>query len=144
MADKAAPAKSPDLTPLFFILLILIIAGLGSIRWCGPYYAYQDHPPSNRGGIYDPAPKSPDPDALPDYRYYTILVGSFGNRDRAAAVAAELREKRVNNFIVEVNGKWLVCVGRYMSYGRAEQMLEVLENHGVENARILRPVGRYK
>lgn len=142
MADKPAPAKPPNLTPLFFILLIIIIAGLGSIRWCGPYYAHQERPPSNRDGIYDPPPPSPEPDALPGYKYYTILVGSFGNRDKAAAVAAELREKRVNNFIVQVDGKWLVCVGRYMSHERANQMLEILENHGVENARILRPVGK--
>ena len=138
MADKAGPAKLPDVTPLFFILLIIIIAGLGSIRWCGPYSAYQERPPSNRGGAYDPTP-SPDPEDLPAYNYYTILVGRFGNRDRAAALAAELREQRVNNFIVEANGKWLVCVGRYMSHDRAKQMLAVLENHGVENARILRP-----
>jgi hypothetical protein len=142
MADKPAPVKWPALTPLFFILLVIIVAGLGSIRWCAPYYGYQERPPSNRGGVYDSPRPGPDIETLPGYPYYTILVGRFENRDRAAAVAAELRAKRVNNFIVQFDGRWLVCVGRYMSRDRAKQMVDVLETHGVENARILRPMGK--
>jgi hypothetical protein len=139
MADKPAPAKPPDLMPVLFILLIIIIAGLGSIRWRGLDYYYQEPPPSNRGGIYDPPFTSPDLGVSAELNCYTILAGRFDSYEKACVLAAELREKRVNNFLVQAGGRWLVCVGKYLSHDRAKQMLEILKNHGVENARILRP-----
>lgn len=139
MADKGAPAKPPDLTPLFLIMLIIIIAGLGSIRSCGPGEpgsgGCAQNPPSQA-----PAPgERPGPPVTTNLNQYTVQVGSFKTRQEAINLAAELRSQNVNNFLLQTDGQWLVCVGKYVNAGRASRMANDLKARGVGEPVVLPP-----
>ncbi len=131
MADKPAPAK-PDLAPFFILFLIVIIAGLGSVRSC----QYTTEPPSNRPGDGGGRPGPPVTTSL---KQYTVQVGSFAKQDEANAMAAMLRSKNINNFILKANGKWLVCVGTYVSEERAKRIADRLQNEGIGSPVVLPP-----
>jgi hypothetical protein len=120
-----ANGKNPDLTPLFILMLILIIAGLGSIRSCELYKL-----PSKDSGPGGPPGKNGKYE-------YTVVAGSFNNAEDARRLAAQLRAARINNFIVQREGKWLVCVGKYWTEARAVERAEFLKTHGVPNAKVL-------
>jgi hypothetical protein len=133
MADKPAPGP-PDLTPLFVLLLIIIIAGLGSIRSCnpiGPGPSCVLPPPSQH-----PTPLDPPVTSL---REFTVLVGKFPTNAEACLRAEALREKNINNFILQSDGQWLVCVGRFISAERARNMVKILKEYGVSNPMVLPP-----
>ncbi|MCI0692170.1 SPOR domain-containing protein [candidate division KSB1 bacterium] len=132
MADKPAPAK-PDLTPFFILFLIVIIAGLGSVRSC----QYTTEPPSNLPG--DGGGGRPGPPVTTDLKQYTVQVGSFATQAQANAMAATLRSKNINNFILKANGRWLVCVGTYVSEERANRIAGRLQNEGISNPVVLPP-----
>lgn len=132
MADKPAPAK-PDLTPFFILFLIVIIAGLGSVRSC----QYTTEPPSNRPG--DGGGGRPGPPVTTDLKQYTVQVGSYATQEQANAMATTLRSKNINNFILKANGKWLVCVGTYVSEERAKRTAGRLQSEGIGNPVVLPP-----
>jgi cell division protein FtsN len=137
MADKAAPAKPPDLTWLFVLMIILIVAGLGSIRSCGPAdpgSGCAQKPPSQT-----PAPGERPVPVTPNLKHYTVQVGSYKTREQAGSLAAELRSRNINNFILQADGQYLVCVGKFVSAGRAERMLNTLKSYGYEDAAVLPP-----
>jgi cell division septation protein DedD len=133
MADKPAPAK-PDLTPFFILFLIVIVAGLGSVRSCN----YTTEPPSNRPPSGPPSAR-PGPPVTTNLKQYTVQVGSFATQEQANALAATLRSKNINNFILKADGKWLVCVGTYVSEERAKRSAGRLKNQGIGNPVILPP-----
>jgi cell division septation protein DedD len=138
MSDKGPPANQPDLTPLFIILLIIIIAGLGSIRTCGP-----SEP--NTGCAMPPPTQAPPPTPRPgppvttNLKQYTVQAGSFQTRDEANSLATSLRSKNINNFILQAEGQWLVCVGKYVSADRATRAANDLKARGVSNPVVLPP-----
>jgi cell division protein FtsN len=66
-------------------------------------------------------------------------VGSFKTRDEARVYAANLRSQNINNFLLPVDGQWLVCVGQYPSASRASRMANTLMSRGVSNAVVLPP-----
>lgn len=134
MPDKPASSNQPDLTPLFVLLLIIIIAGLGSIRSCGPNVP-------NTGCAAQPPTVSPGPGtgSGSPLKQYTVQVGSFRTRDEARVYAANLRSQNINNFLLPVDGQWLVCVGQYPSASRASRMANTLISRGVTNAVVLPP-----
>jgi len=143
MADnKAAPAKPPDLTWLFVVLIIMIVAGLGSIRSCGPAdpaSGCAQKPPSQS----PPSNERPAP-VTPNLKHYTVRVGSFKTREQAGSLAAELRSRNINNFILQADGQYLVCVGRFVSAERAVQMMNTLKNYGIEEPVVLSPQKKTK
>jgi cell division septation protein DedD len=134
MADKPAPAK-PDLTPFFILFLIVIIAGLGSVRSC----QYTTEPPSNRPPVDGGTPGRPGPPVTTGLKQYTVQVGSFATQEQANSMATMLRSKNINNFILKANGKWLVCVGTYVSEERANRIAGRLQNEGIGNPVVLPP-----
>jgi len=136
MADKA-PAKPPDLTWIFILMIILIIAGLGSVRSCGP--ADSNSGCANRPPTQTPAPGDRPIPITPNLKYYTVQIGSFKTRELASGLAAELRSKNINNFIFPNDGQYLVCVGRYVSAPRAAHMLNTLKSYGFEDLVVLAP-----
>jgi hypothetical protein len=144
MADQSAPAKTPDMTPLFFILLTIILAGLGSIRSCEPYSNVPPPPiPGSGDGRYGGGCVRPQPSLAKggnlSLNQFTVLVGSFGTREQANALAAQLRAMRVNNFTVFHEGKWHVCVGKYWTADRAAESAATLKSLGVPNAVVMPP-----
>ncbi len=137
MADKP-PAKPPDLTWIFILMIIMIVAGLGSIRSCGPAdpgSGCANRPPTQTPpGLGDrPIP------VTPSIKYYTVLVGSFKTREQAGGLAADLRRRNINNFILSSGGQYLVCVGQYVSAPRAARMLNTLKTYGFEDLTVLAP-----
>lgn len=75
-------------------------------------------------------------------KYHTVLVGSFASKeqDKANAQAAELRRQNINNFVLQNEGNWLVCVGQY--YGsdeRAKRTVRNLARYNLSNTIILYP-----
>lgn len=54
-------------------------------------------------------------------------------------MAATLRSKNINNFILKANGRWLVCVGTYVSEERANRIAGRLQNEGISNPVVLPP-----
>jgi len=137
MADKAAPAKPPDLTWLFVVMIIMIVAGLGSIRSCGPAdpgSGCAQKPPSQS----PPSNERPVP-VTPNLKQYTVRVGSFKTREQASGLASELRSRNINNFILQAGGQYLVCVGRFVSAPRAAHMVNTLKSYGYEEVAVLSP-----
>ncbi len=134
MADKPAPAK-PDLTPFFILFLIVIIAGLGSVRSCN----YTTEPPTNLPPGGGTSPVRPGPPVTTELKQYTVMVGSYARQDDANAMAATLRSKNINNFILKSGGKWLVCVGTYVSEERAKRTAERLTKAGIGRPEVLPP-----
>jgi len=149
MADNKPTAGKPDLTPLYIILLMVILAGVSNIRSCGPYgigctACVQPVPPSQGGGQppapnpADPNPR-PGPDIVTNLKQYTVLAGSYKTKEEAYNLATELRSRNINNFILQQDGQWLVCVGKYVSAGRAERMARTLIERGVADPVVLPP-----
>jgi hypothetical protein len=132
MADKPAPAK-PDLTPFFILFLIVIIAGIGSVRSC----QYTTEPPSNLPG--DGGGGRPGPPVTTNLKQYTVQVGSYATQEQANSMATTLRSKNINNFILKANGKWLVCVGTYVSEERANRIAGRLQSLEIGNPVVLPP-----
>jgi cell division septation protein DedD len=136
MPDKPASSNQPDLTPIFVLLLIIIIAGLGSVRSCGPSVP-------NTGCAAEPPTTVPVPPPGPPVasplKQYTVKVGSFRTRDEARLWAASLRSRNINNFLLPVDGQWLVCVGQYPSASRASKMANTLISRGISEAVVLPP-----
>jgi len=137
MADKP-PAKAPDLTWIFILMIILIVAGLGSVRSCGPA------DPGSGCANKPPTQTPPDAGGRPipvtsDLKYYTVQVGSFKTREQAGTLLAELRSKNINNFIYQADGLYLVCVGKFVSAPRAANMVNTLKTYGYEEAAVLPP-----
>lgn len=137
MADKP-PAKAPDLTWIFVLMIILIIAGLGSIRSCGPA------DPSSGCANKPPAQAPPDAGGRPtpvtsNLKYYTVLVGSFKTREQAGGLATDLRSKNINGFVLQSGGQFHVCVGKFVSKPRAANMLKTLSTEGFDDLTILEP-----
>jgi SPOR domain len=132
MADKPAPAK-PDLVPFFILFLIVIIAGLGSVRSC----QYATEPPSNFPG--GGTPGRPGPPVTTGLKQYTVQVGSYATQEQANAMTTMLRSKNINNFILKANGRWLVCVGTYVSEERAKRTAGRLESDGIGKPVVLPP-----
>lgn len=130
MADKPAPAK-PDLAPFFILFLIVIIAGLGSVRSC----QYTTEPPSNWPGDGG----RPGPPVTTSLKQYTVQVGSYATQEQANSMAAMLRSKNINNFILKANGRWLVCVGTYVSEERANRTAGRLQSQEIGNPVVLPP-----
>jgi len=135
MADKPAPG-SPDLTPLFVLLLIIIIAGLGSVRSCNPTEpntgcAQPPTPP--------PDPARPGPPVVTNLKRYTVQAGVFTTREAANIYAAGLRGKNIHNFILQANGQYVVCVGTFASASSATRLANTLKAQGVENPVVLPP-----
>ena len=137
MADKAPPANQPDLTPIFVLLLIIIIAGLGSVRSCNPSEPNTGcaQPPPTQ----TPEPERPGPPVTTNLKQYTVQVGNFKTRNDANILAGELRSKNINNFILQANGQWLVCVGRFVSADRANRMANDLKARGIGEPVVLPP-----
>lgn len=116
-------------------------------------------PPANRDGIAggsntpktgtpsngkeDPAGFPDEDDFGPDYvlgaNEFTVLMGRFSAREEAEELAFALRQKRINNFIEETGGEWLVCVGRYSSVNGAKSTLKVLRQKGYAEAELYGP-----
>ena len=141
MADKA-PAKPPDLTWLFVLMIMMIVAGLGSIRSCGPA-------DPGSGCAQKPPSQNPDPNArpvpvTPNLKQFTVQVGSFKTREQAGSLAAELRSRNINNFILPADGQYLVCVGRYASAQRAARMVNTLKSYGIAEPVVLSPPKKAK
>lgn len=137
MADKP-PAKAPDLTWIFVLMIILIIAGLGSVRSCGPT------DPGSGCSNKPPTQTQPDSSGRPipvtsNLKFYTVKVASFKTREQAGNLLAELRSKNINNFIYQADGQYLVCVGKYVSAPRAANMVNTLKAYGYEEATVLPP-----
>ncbi|MDZ7289142.1 MAG: SPOR domain-containing protein [candidate division KSB1 bacterium] len=146
MADgKTGPAQKLDLTPIFVLLLVIIIAGLGSVRSCEPYGS---QPGGGGCGGCAQAPPTQPPNQRPGppysttFKQYTVQVGSFATREQANTMATDLRSKNINNFILQIGSRWLVCVGKYASEERANRMAESLRNRGIGNPVVLKPRGR--
>jgi len=142
MADKAAPAKPPDLSWLFLVMIIMIVAGLGSIRSCGPA-------DPGSGCAQKPPSQNPDPNVrpapvTPSLKHYTVQVGTFKTREQASALAAELRSRNINNFILQADGQYFVCVGRFVSAPRAAKMVNLLKSYGYEEVAVLSPPKKTK
>ncbi len=133
MADKPAPAK-PDLTPFFILFLIVIIAGLGSVRSC----QYTTEPPSNLPGNGEGGGR-PGPPVTTDLKQYTVQVGSYATQEQANSMATALRSKNINNFILKAGGKWIVCVGTYVSEERAKRTADRLQIMEIGNPVVLPP-----
>lgn len=70
---------------------------------------------------------------------YTVQVGSFATRQEAYWESGRLRGLRINNFIMQRDGKWLVCVGRYWTGERAERRKDDLNNRYELKAVVLPP-----
>ncbi len=105
------------MAPFFLVLTIVLIFLIASIRSC--YYPYPPQPPKDkRKYISQP--------------YYTVTVGSFGSNASASRRAEELRAERVNNFVLQERGKWLVCVGKYWNVEAANNTVEALANKGID------------
>jgi cell division septation protein DedD len=137
MADKPAPG-SPDLTPLFVLLLIIIIAGLGSVRSCnpaGPNTGCAQPPPTQTPGPGE----RPGPPVTTNLKQYTVQAGISTTREGANALAADLRAININNFILQSNGQWVVCVGKFVNAARAEDMVQTLKEYGVSDPKVLPP-----
>ncbi|MGH7594904.1 MAG: SPOR domain-containing protein [bacterium] len=135
MADKPAPAK-PDLAPFFILFLIVIIAGLGSIRSC----QYTTEPPSNLPG--DGGGGRPGAPVTTTLKQYTVRVGSYLTQEEANSMATTLRSRNINNFILKSNGRWLVCVGTYVSEERAKRTADRLQLLEIGNPVVLPPKGK--
>jgi cell division protein FtsN len=142
MADKAAPAKPPDLTWLFVVMIIMIVAGLGSIRSCGP--ADPGSGCTNKPPTQAPVPNGRPIPVTPNLKHYTVQVGSFKTREQASGLAAELRSRNINNFILQADGQYLVCVGKFVSAPLAAKMVNTLKGYGYEEVAVLSPQKKTK
>jgi len=164
MADQPAAAP-PDLTPAFLILLIIVIAGLGSIRSCGtpqpvprngngapvagggcagttPDSQTMNNSALSGGGCYGPVPTTANGSyqLTRNFNYYTIVVGRFGTPQEASSFMAELRSRNIDNFILQTtDGQFLICVGKQLSAGRTGRLLNTLRDRGYNNLIILPP-----
>jgi septal ring-binding cell division protein DamX len=116
--------------------LIIIIAGLGSIRSCGPSEPNTGcaAPPPTTG----PGP-TPAPPVVSPLKQYTVQVATFTTKQEAENSTLEFRRKNINVFILSVNGQWLVCVGQYASASRANKAANTLKSRGISEAKVLPP-----
>jgi cell division protein FtsN len=120
----------------------MIVAGLGSIRSCGPA-------DPGSGCAQKPPSQNPDPNArpvpvTPNLKHYTVRVGSFKTREQAGGLAAELRSRNINNFILQADGQYLVCVGKFVSAPRAAHMVNTLKSYGYAEVAVLAPQKKTK
>ncbi len=142
------PPPRADLTPLFILLLIFILAGLGSIR----RYSAQAPPsrservetavearqqPSSGGGCMLPTPYNIQ--GKLGSTDYTVSVDKFLDARHAYWYTSQLRNRRINNFVTLRNGIWHVCVGRYWKREIAERRKVDLLKLGYINATVLPP-----
>ncbi|GEM_PF-2296229 len=137
MADrKAAPAKQPDLTPLLFLLLAFVVIGFGGIQNCvkpPPPPPGDEQPPG--GGCIQSRPVMNE-HALKKNEH-TVSVGSFASEKEAYWLVGRLRASNINNFLMQYQGKWHVCVGKNFSKRRADRMFKMLQDYGFnENAQM--------
>jgi cell division septation protein DedD len=121
------------------LLLIIVIAGLGSVRSCGPNApnAGCAQPPPTQNP--PPDPNRPGPPVTTNLKQFTVQVGIFKTRAEANIFAADLRSKNINNFVLQAEGQWLVCVGKYVSADRATRMADDLKVRGVGAPVVLPP-----
>jgi len=123
------PKPPPPPSPIEIIFKVVI-----PISFCF-YLIFAIRPPTPT-----PTPeKSPLTGRDLGIKEYTVLVGSFKTPEQAKVVASQLRTARINNFIVQGQGKWHVCVGKYSSAKRANSTLENLKNRGWTEAVVLPP-----
>jgi hypothetical protein len=117
-------------------------------------------PPTNRDGIaggsdtpkqqqLPPATGEQEPVTLPgkdvEYKYilgpdeFTVLMGRYATREEAEERSFALRMKRISNFVEQVGGEWLLCVGRYYSEAGARRTLRSMQRMGFEGAETYGP-----
>ncbi|NUO80733.1 hypothetical protein HUU05_11685 [candidate division KSB1 bacterium] len=78
----------------------------------------------------------------PAQNEYTIIVKEFKaeDYDRACALSAELRAKRVHNMIwPQIDGSYVVSVGRYWTEKQAEDKLQAIQDRGYPKAYVAMP-----
>jgi hypothetical protein len=146
MGDKPGGAKKLDLTPLFFIFMLCIIVGLGSI---GEDNGQQGDAGQNLsigggceqgggcGGV-QPEPKIIY-NKIDTTVEYTVQVACFKEKKEAYWEAGRLRASQINNFVVAHKGAWYVCVGRYATKQRAERRAQQLISYGLPEAVVFPP-----
>jgi len=133
--DPPAVASVVALNNLVYALILLVVITM--IAWVG-------------GGSCNPSPPSqpPDPNPRPgppmttNLRHYTVQVGSFKKREEANSLATTLRSKNINNFIVQADQQWLVCVGQEGRYGSAKgakRLANRLKAEGIGDPVVLPP-----
>lgn len=74
---------------------------------------------------------------------YTVQLGdgSYDSLNNASILASRLRAAGIACFIEksQSGGKYRVCVGRYQSKERAQNMLKILANKNIRGGRIVGP-----
>lgn len=136
MGDKPGGAKKLDLTPLFFLFLIVIVFIIGNPTITERTVGGKDN---LGGGCFQPEPKMITDDVdTTDYEY-TVVVECYQVKKDAYWAAGRLRVSQVNNFVMEHKGAWHVCVGKYFSRKQAQRQVAVLKKHGVSNPVIFPP-----
>ena len=143
------PTNSPTPLSHFLFILLLVIMGFGTQPAC----RVEVGPPTNGPGGGDTAapPPSGCVNSQPIYTSgerlrgeFTVIVGEFPLRSRSLAheYSAELRKRRINNFIFQrrKNKNWVVAVGRFTTYEQADKMRLTLVDKGFDNAEVFIPI----
>lgn len=75
----------------------------------------------------------------PSTSSYVILVGSYPSPAAAEGMQEMLRAARINNYIIQANGMYHVCVGEYRSASKANRVLKQVQQQGFPSATIVAP-----
>jgi hypothetical protein len=152
MGDKPGGAKKLDLTPLFFLFLLCIIIGLGTVQLPGPRQGSKGETVQGQmtivwgggceqgrgcGGV-QPEPKIIY-NKIDTTIEYTVQVACFKEKKEAYWEAGRMRASQINNFVMEHRGAWYVCVGRYATKQRAQRRAQQLISYGVPQAVVFPP-----
>ncbi len=90
--------------------------------------------------IRPPGSSSPSSSAASaSFSYYVVVVGSFGSREEGEMLQAQLRAQRIHSYIVNREGAYLVCVGKYRNPKKAEYTLKQVQAGGFSQAKIVSP-----
>ncbi len=86
------------------------------------------------GGVPTAGNHSPPP-----VNSYIILVGSFSDLNASQDLQEQLNAARINSYLVEANGAYYVCVGKYKSEKKANSVLKQVHEKGFTQATVVVP-----
>jgi len=131
--EPPASASVDALANLVYSLVLLVMMtmiGLFGSNSCNP------KPPTQQPA--DPN-SQPAPPVTANFKYYTVQVDRFEKIETANSFSNDLRSQNIKNFVLQTDQQWLVCVGRYVSRQRAENMRKTLQKSGFRDLKILEP-----
>ena len=141
MAD---PHRSYTPVWVFFVILLLVMILFGApfIRLSPPYPDGEGGPVLPPAGCVNSQPTyTTGPRLLGEF---TVRVAEFPPRGRAEAceLSAELRRRRINNYVFErdANKHWVVAVGRFTTRQQAANMRDLLRRKGYRAADVYTPL----